>query len=385
MTPEPLFVSVIIAAAGRGTRLGADLAKQWQVVGGRTLLDTSVAAFDGHGRISELVVVVPAADRARPIAASRKPLRVVAGGSRRQDSVANGLAAISRHADVVLVHDAARPFVTAEVIDRTIDAAWETGAAIAALPVHDTVKRARWEGDLAIIAETLPRESIFLAQTPQGFRPRVLAAAVEMGRRHTATDEAALAELAGHPVRLVAGDEANVKITTPADLERARQAAPRHAPTVRIGLGYDSHPFVDGRPLRLGGVLIPHPRGLAGHSDADAVCHAVTDAVLGAANLGDIGRLFPDTDPRWLDADSLSLLGDAWARVTAAGWTLGNLDVVVIAHRPKIGAHADAMATALSTRLDAAPDRVSIKGKTPEGTSALDEVLVVHAVALLTR
>jgi 2-C-methyl-D-erythritol 4-phosphate cytidylyltransferase / 2-C-methyl-D-erythritol 2,4-cyclodiphosphate synthase len=379
-----MFVSVIIAAGGRGTRVGSGLPKQWLTIGGRTLLDLSVAAFGAHARVSEIVVVLPEGE-ARPIAGAGKSMRIVAGGARRQDSVANGFASVSSHADVVLVHDAARPFVSAEVIDRTIDAAWEDGAAIAALPVHDTVKRARWQGEAAVVAETLPRESIFLAQTPQGFRREVLAIAVERGKLHAATDEAALAEVAGHPVRLVAGDPANVKITTATDLERARADARRGAPAVRIGLGYDSHRFVEGRPLRLGGVAIPHDRGLAGHSDADAVCHAVTDAVLGAASLGDIGQLFPDTDPRWKDADSLALLADAWARVREAGWSLGNLDVVVVADRPKIGPHADAIARSLAAALEASREAVSIKGKTAEGLAAIGDVLVVHAVALLAR
>jgi 2-C-methyl-D-erythritol 4-phosphate cytidylyltransferase/2-C-methyl-D-erythritol 2,4-cyclodiphosphate synthase len=385
VSPEPLFVSVIIAAGGRGTRVGANVPKQWLTIGGRTLLDLSVAAFDAHPRVSEIVLVLPEGEEPRAMSAAVKPMRIVGGGPRRQDSVANGFASVSAQADVVLVHDAARPFVGAGVIDRTIDAAWENGAAIAALPVHDTVKRARWDGEVAMIAETLPRESIFLAQTPQGFRRDVLAGAVELGKTHTTTDEAGLAELSGDPVRLVAGEEANVKITTSGDLERARAIARREKSTMRIGLGYDSHRFVDGHPLRLGGVLIPHERGLAGHSDADAVCHAVTDAVLGAANLGDVGRLFPDTDVRWKNADSLALLADAWSRVREAGWSLGNLDVVIIADRPKIALHAEAIAGSLAAALDASPDAVALKGKTPEGTPALDNALVVHAVVLLTR
>jgi 2-C-methyl-D-erythritol 4-phosphate cytidylyltransferase/2-C-methyl-D-erythritol 2,4-cyclodiphosphate synthase len=380
-----MFVSVIIAAGGRGTRLGGDLPKQWLMVGGRTLLDLSIAAFDSHSHVDEIVVVVPAGLEDRVPARAGKPLFVVSGGPRRQDSVANGFARVSADAGIVLVHDAARPFVGADVIDRTIEAAWESGAAIAALPVHDTVKRARFDGPAALVAETLPRESIFLAQTPQGFRREVLAAAIEIGRTRSATDEAGLVEQTGQPVRLVAGDTANVKITTGADLDRARVDAARVAPALRIGLGYDSHRFVDGRSLRLGGVVVPHDRGLAGHSDADALCHAVTDAVLGASNLGDIGTLFPDTDPAWKDADSLALLRAAWRRVREAGWNLGNLDVVVIADRPKIGPHAGSIARSIAAALDATADRVTVKGKTPEGTPELAGALVVQAVALLTR
>jgi len=214
----------------------------------------------------------------------------------------------------------------------------------------------------------------------------VLADAIDAGRRGASgTDEAMLAEQAGHEVRIVAGDDANVKITTAADLERARaSAAP---PAFRIGTGYDLHVFAEGRPLILGGVRIPYDRGLKGHSDADAVCHAVTDAILGAANLGDIGRLFPDTDPRYKDADSLVLLADAAARVREAGWQVVNVDVVVIAERPKIGPHAAAMQASLAGPLGVDPGAIAIKGKTNEGVDATGrgEAVAVHAVALIAR
>jgi 2-C-methyl-D-erythritol 4-phosphate cytidylyltransferase / 2-C-methyl-D-erythritol 2,4-cyclodiphosphate synthase len=382
-------VSVIIAAGGQGTRLGAGVPKQWLAIGGRTLLERSVAAFDAHPRVTEIVVVVPPGTTDAPVPATTTPRRVVTGGARRQDSVAEGFAAVSAQATVILVHDAARPFVTADVIDRAIDGALASGAAVPAVPVHDTVKQVA-PGDRRVIA-TLPRETVFLAQTPQAFRRDVLAAAIDAGRAGASgTDEAMLAEQAGHDVRLVAGDDANVKITTAADLERARAAAPSDRPAppaFRIGTGYDLHVFVEGRPLILGGVRIPYDRGLRGHSDADAVCHAVTDAILGAANLGDIGRLFPDTDPRFRDADSLGLLADAAARVAGAGWQVVNVDVVVIAERPKIGPHAAAMQASLAATLGVAPGAIAIKGKTNEGVDATGrgEALAVHAVALIAR
>jgi 2-C-methyl-D-erythritol 4-phosphate cytidylyltransferase/2-C-methyl-D-erythritol 2,4-cyclodiphosphate synthase len=385
-----MFVSVIIAAGGRGTRLGADVPKQWLTLGGRTLLELSVRAFDAHARVDELVVVLPDGDRDREMPATKKPLRVVAGGERRQDSVANGFAAVAAGADVVLVHDAARPFVSAPVIDRTIAAAWDTGAAIAAMPVHDTVKQAESRAGRLVVAATLPRDAIYRAQTPQGFRREVLRAAIEAGRAGAnGTDEAMLAEQAGHPVTLVEGAEENIKITTADDLARARAGLALGegggAPATRVGLGYDSHRFAEGRLLRLGGVALPGERGLAGHSDGDAVCHAVTDAVLGAAGLGDVGGLFPDTDPRWKDADSLALLRDAWRRVRDAGWRLGNLDIVVICHRPKLGPIATAIRGSLAAALEAEPTAVFIKGKTPEGTEGLTDTLVVQAIVSLTR
>ena len=199
-----------------------------------------------------------------------------------------------------------------------------------------------------------------------------------------------LAEQAGHEVHVVPGDDANVKITTAADLARARAASLADratAPAFRVGTGYDLHVFAEGRPLLLGGVKIPYDRGLKGHSDADAVCHAVTDAILGAANLGDIGRLFPDTDPRWKDADSLKLLADAAGRVRDAGWQVVNVDVVVIAERPKIGPHAPAMQRTLAATLGVDPQAIAIKGKTNEGVDATGrgEALAVHAVALIAR
>ena len=383
-------VSVIIAAGGQGTRLGAGIPKQWLAVGGRTLLERSVAAFDAHPRVDEIVIVVPpAAAPDAPIPATTTPRRIVTGGARRQDSVAECFAAVAADTAIVLVHDAARPFVTAGVIDRAIDGAAASGAVVPAVPVHDTVKQVAAGGD--VVTATLPRETLFLAQTPQGFRRDVLAAAVAAGRAGAAgTDEAMLAEQAGHAVRLVAGDDANVKITTAADLERARSASdvgPAAPPAFRIGTGYDLHVFAEGRPLILGGVRIPYDRGLTGHSDADAVCHAVTDAILGAANLGDIGRLFPDTDPRHKDADSLVLLADAAARVRAAGWRVVNVDVVVIAERPKIGPHAAAMQRTLASALGVDADAIAIKGKTNEGVDATGrgEALAVHAVALIAR
>ena len=380
-----MTVSVIIAAGGQGTRLGGGVPKQWLAIGGTSLLERSIAAFDRHPRISEIVVVLPQGSDIAGVPGTRKPRRVVEGGARRQDSVAEGFAAVSAEASVVLVHDAARPFVTADVIDRAIDGAIAHGAVVPAMPVHDTVKQIVPATGARIVA-TLPRETLFLAQTPQAFRREVLADAIDAGRKGASgTDEAMLAEQAGHEVHVVPGDDANVKITTAADLERARaRSAP---PAFRIGTGYDLHVFAAGRPLLLGGVTIPYDRGLKGHSDADAVCHAVTDAILGAANLGDIGRLFPDTDPRWKDADSLKLLADAAARVRDAGWQVVNVDVVVIAERPKIGPHAAAMQQSLAATLGVDPGAIAIKGKTNEGVDATGrgEALAVHAVALIAR
>jgi 2-C-methyl-D-erythritol 4-phosphate cytidylyltransferase / 2-C-methyl-D-erythritol 2,4-cyclodiphosphate synthase len=289
----------------------------------------------------------------------------------------------------VLVHDAARPFVSPDVISRAIQAARTHGAAIVAVAATDTVKRVGG-GDDRVILETLPREQIFLAQTPQAFRREVLREAVALGRSGLeATDEAALAERAGHPVRIVEGDPANVKITTASDLAQARQprsdrpARPR-APG-RVGTGYDLHRLVEGRPLVLGGVVVPSTVGALGYSDADVICHAITDAILGAASLGDIGRFFPDSDPKWKDASSVDLLRQAATRVRDAGFTILNVDVVVILERPKIAPLIDQIREGLASALAIDPERVSVKGKTNEGIDAIGrgEAIAAHAVALL--
>ena len=306
---------------------------------------------------------------------------IVDGGERRQDSVRHAFERIDRRSEVVVIHDAARPLVTDSLIRRTIDAAFAAGAAIAALRASDTVKRADAAGR---VAETLPRDRIYLAQTPQAFRVDVLRHALTI--RADATDEAALAEQSGHPVQLVDGDPRNVKITTPEDLALAERLL--GAPSgLRIGNGYDLHRLVEGRPLVLGGVTIPFDKGLLGHSDADVICHAITDAILGAAGAGDIGRHFPDTDAAWKDADSVDLLRRAAAIVAAAGYTVVNVDVVVVAQRPKLSPHADAIRARVAAALGCDPLQVSVKGKTNEGVDSVGagEAIAAHAVALLAR
>jgi 2-C-methyl-D-erythritol 4-phosphate cytidylyltransferase/2-C-methyl-D-erythritol 2,4-cyclodiphosphate synthase len=308
----------------------------------------------------------------------------VTGGARRRDSVANAFARVADRADIVVIHDAARPFVTDDTIRRTVSAAAESGAAIAAIAAHDTVKRANAS---RVITATLPREEIYLAQTPQAFRTSVLRDALALDG--DATDEAMLAEQAGHPVRIVEGDSRNLKITTPADLAMAEKMLELSRPAggVRIGNGYDLHRLVAGRPLILGGVTIPFDKGLLGHSDADAICHAVTDAVLGAAGAGDVGRLFPDTDPAWKGANSLDLLRRVMAIVKDAGYAVGNVDVVVIAQKPKLVPYLDAIRANLAAALGCDASQISVKGKTNEGVDSMGagESIAVHAVALLSR
>ena len=423
--PERTYVTAIIAAGGSGRRLGEARPKQLLSIGGRSVLERSVSVFLAHPSVDELVVALPAELVDAPpqyLRSTAKPLRIVAGGPRRQDSVANAFRAIAERSGLIVVHDAARPFASADLIGRTIAAAAEAGAALAALPARDTVKRGalQSQSESWAVVETLPRDAIFLAQTPQAFRRDVLRDALAIGGEIDATDEAALAERAGYTVRLVEGEASNIKITTPDDLivaeaiarneaivrerterdpstpppatgepraslsgEDPRRAAP--ARTGRVGVGYDLHRLVEGRALVLGGVPIPFERGLAGHSDADAVCHAIIDAVLGGAAAGDIGRHFPDTDPLWRDASSIDLLRRAAAVIAAQGLEVGNVDASVIAERPKLAPYVDAMRANVAAALGIASDRVSIKGKTNEGVGELGrgEAIAVHAVALL--
>jgi 2-C-methyl-D-erythritol 4-phosphate cytidylyltransferase/2-C-methyl-D-erythritol 2,4-cyclodiphosphate synthase len=387
-----MHVTAIIAAAGVGRRLGTAVPKQLLELGGRTILERSIAAFADHPRVQDVIVVLPRDIASAPPAwlQRRRNVRVLEGGERRQDSVANAVDAVKEVTDVVLVHDAARPFVTADLISDSIDAAVTHGAAIVAQPVSDTVKRARAGSAGARVVETLPREAIFLAQTPQAFRREVLREAVALGRSGiAATDEAALAEQAGHVVHIVPGTADNVKITTPDDLHRARRRinADASQTTGRIGTGYDLHRLVEGRRLVLGGVVVPFERGALGHSDADVICHASTDAVLGAACLGDIGRHFPDTDPKWQDAASLDLLRAAVELVRRHGFSVVNVDVVVILERPKLAPFVDAIRANLAAVFAIAQERVSVKAKTNEGVDAVGrgEAIAAHAVCLLAR
>ena len=386
-------IVAIVAAGGRGTRLGAGVPKQLLSVGGESMLRRSVRLFAGHERIDEVVVVLPpdlAAGLPPDLDVPGKTVTVVAGGARRQDSVRNGFDAVRGRADVVVIHDAARPFASADLISRTIDAAVESGAALAALASSDTVKLTGGAGDAGpiFVERTVPRERVFLAQTPQAFRADVLAAAIVAGRGDAvATDEAALAEAAGFPVRIVAGEPTNLKITTMTDLKAAEAIAGREpaSTSVRVGTGYDLHRLVEGRPLILGGVTVPSEKGLAGHSDADVLAHAITDALLGAVARGDIGRHFPDTDPQWKGASSLAMLAHAVTLAGEAGFDIVNVDAVVIAERPKLAPHLEAIRASLAAVLGVDAARVSVKGKTNEGVDAVGrgEAMAVHAVVLV--
>ena len=374
-------VGAIVAAGGAGQRAG--VAKQWIALGGESALRRSARSLAACDLVDEIALVVPAGEErrgTREVAGIDKPVGVVPGGAARADSVRAGLAALG-DCGVVLVHDAARPFASPALARAVALAAARDGAALAALGAVDTVKRV--EGQR--VRETLDRRSIWLAQTPQGFRADLLRRAFAAAGAAAAevTDECQLVERLGEPVTIVPGEAGNFKITTAGDVARAR--ALTEAP-VAMGVGYDVHPFAPGRRLVLGGVEFEGD-GLMGHSDADVCAHAIGDAILGAAGLGDLGRHFPDTDPRWEGVSSLLLLGQIAARVAELGWRVGNCDVTLAARRPKIAARVGEMRARLAEALGIAPAQVNVKATTGEGLGFVGrgEGIAAHAVALLVR
>ena len=382
-------VGAILAAGGSGARAG--LAKQWLRLGGESVLARSARTLAACDLVDVLVAVVPPGEESRAqhelAEVVRKPVTAVAGGPDRADSVRNGFAALGG-CPIVLVHDAARPFATSELVRAVALAAARDGAALAAVEVTDTVKKAAPLGPgagLPVVESTLDRRALWLAQTPQGFRADVLARAFEAAGSAAAeaTDECALVERLGLPVTLVPGEVGNFKITTADDVARAR--ARLEAP-VAMGIGYDVHPFAAGRTLILGGVEFEGD-GLLGHSDADICAHAIGDAILGAAGLGDLGRHFPDTDPQWKGISSLKLLREIARKAGEAGWRVGNCDVTLAARRPKITPRAHEMRLRLAEAIGIAPAQVNVKATTGEklGFVGRGEGIAAHAVALLLR
>jgi 2-C-methyl-D-erythritol 4-phosphate cytidylyltransferase/2-C-methyl-D-erythritol 2,4-cyclodiphosphate synthase len=391
----PVRHFAIVPAAGTGARLGADRPKQYLDLGGATVLERTVDALLGCGWLERVVVVVSPDDAVAatlPGLASPRVAIEPVGGATRRASVLGGLVALGeRHGaagrDWAWVHDAARPGVERRSLERLRDALdGERVGALLALPVADTVKRGA--SGRAIVS--VDRDALWLAQTPQVFPVATLRVALE--RHHAVTDEASAIEAGGRTPRLVAGTRRNFKVTTMDDLQAMREAlGPASGdaadPPWRIGQGWDVHALVPGRPLVIGGVAVPHAHGLLGHSDADVLLHAITDALLGGAALGDIGRHFPDTDPRFAGSDSRVLLREAVARVRAAGWRPANVDCTVIAQAPKLAPHVPAMVEAIAADLGLAAARVNVKAKTAErlGYAGRQEGISAQAVVLLAR
>ena len=354
--------AAVLVAAGRGTRAGGGLPKQWRTLGGRTVAAHSIEAFRTHPRVDRVVLVLHPDDMGLAPGWQMLPdMDVVAGGGTRAESVRAGLAALAETAPgQVLIHDIARPLVTADLIDRVIDALAETPGAAPALPVVDAL----WVGDGGRVVDTRDREGLWRAQTPQGFHFDAIRDAHATAPADAA-DDVAVARAAGLDVSIVEGDERNLKITGPADFERAEQLL-RGPMDIRVGNGFDVHAFTDGDGVVLCGVEIPHNRALSGHSDADVGMHAITDAIYGALAAGDIGRHFPPSDPQWKGAESRIFLSHARDLAAQHGFRLGNADLTLICEAPKIGPHAEDMIDRLAEILEADPSRISVKATTSE-------------------
>jgi 2-C-methyl-D-erythritol 4-phosphate cytidylyltransferase/2-C-methyl-D-erythritol 2,4-cyclodiphosphate synthase len=379
----------IVVAAGRSTRLGGATPKQFLDLAGESVVSRAVRALTACPGIDGVVVVLSRDDIGGPRAGSLRGmhgvLAVVPGGSTRMASALVGVEAAS-DADVVLVHDAARPFVDPVLVAAVLEAARLHGAAVPAVAARDTVKR---DDGAGFVAETLDRAPLRLAQTPQGARRdwmlEALRLAVASGVE--STDEAQALERAGRRVALVPGDPANLKITTPDDWSDALRRFDGDDDALRVGHGYDVHRFGGPRGLVLGGVAFPGEAGLVGHSDADVVLHAAMDALLGAAGLPDIGHYFPPGDPRFASADSASLAREVAGHVRAVGFRIANLDLTLLAERPKVRERVSAMREAVASCFVTEAARVGLKATTLEGLGALGrgEGIACHAVALLRR
>lgn len=382
-------VGVVIVAAGRGERAGANGGpKQYRSIGGTTILRRSIEAFLDQPGVGLIVVVIHPGDHdlfAEAVGELATRVRAVEGGATRQASVLNGLQALRETAPAkVLIHDAARPFVDAGLIARTIAAIGERQAALPALPVADTLKRD--DGD-CLVAQTVPRSGLFAAQTPQGF-PFWPIHAAHMKAAHAGkddfTDDAAIAEWAGIPVRLVEGSPDNTKLTWARDIEMADQRLSGAFPDVRTGNGYDVHAFEPGDHVWLGGIRIPHDKKLSGHSDADVALHALTDALLATCGAGDIGTHFPPSDPQWKGAASRLFVEHAAGLVRAKHGRIANADVTLICEAPRIGPHRAAMTAAIAAMVGIAAERVSIKATTNERLGFVGREEGIAAIATAT-
>ncbi len=380
--------SALIPAAGRGRRFGSDRNKVLCDLAGRPILAHTLETFENCDDVDEIIVVTGKEDiEAVGVIVDRfgfsKVANVVEGGENtRQESVCKGL----RHVrgEIVAVHDGARPFVTSDIISRTISEARLSGACVAAVPVVDTIKRA--SNDMTIV-ETPVRDGLYSVQTPQTFRTDVLRNAFEKAERDrfTATDDAALVEYSGKEVKIVAGSYDNIKITTRSDMGIANMKTSNSL--VCTGMGYDVHRFAEGRKLFLGGVEIDYEMGLLGHSDADVLLHAVSDALLGAASLGDIGRHFPDKDPQYKGISSMNLLARVGEMLREMGLAVVNIDSTVICEQPKISKYVPEMRENIAHALGTKVENINVKGTTTEGLgfTGRGEGIAAQAIANVTQ
>ncbi|MDO6522389.1 bifunctional 2-C-methyl-D-erythritol 4-phosphate cytidylyltransferase/2-C-methyl-D-erythritol 2,4-cyclodiphosphate synthase [Shimia thalassica] len=379
MTHLPKTVAAVIVAAGRGTRAGAGIPKQWRPLAGLRVADWAIKAFTNHPQIDHVVAVVHPDDTEFTRSLD---VETVSGGATRDQSVRAGLEALAgRGFDAVLIHDVARAGVSAEIITDVIAALGQSAGAAPALAVTDAL----WRGQNGTVSGTQDREGLFRAQTPQGFRFEDILSA---HRTHAggAADDVEVARAAGLDVAIVAGNEANLKITTPGDFARMERIL-RGQMDIRLGNGFDVHAFEDGDHVVLCGVRVPHTHGLKGHSDADVGMHAVTDAIYGALAEGDIGRHFPPSEAEWKDADSAHFLDHAVKLATQKGFAISNVDCTLICERPKIGPHATAMMQRMSEIMGLDADRISVKATTSErlGFTGREEGIAAIATATLVK
>ncbi|MEQ8265660.1 MAG: bifunctional 2-C-methyl-D-erythritol 4-phosphate cytidylyltransferase/2-C-methyl-D-erythritol 2,4-cyclodiphosphate synthase [Parvibaculum sp.] len=377
-------VAALIVAAGRGSRAGPGAPKQYRQLAGQPVLRRTLLAFTSHPGISNVLAVIHDADADAYEAAATGLgglLPPAHGGDTRQSSVRTGLEALAAaKPDAVLIHDGARPLISAQLISDCLAALATHDGVQAGLPVTDTIRKA-WNG---MAGETLERDGLWRAQTPQGFRFEVILDAHRRMASVNHTDDVAVAVAAGVDVAMVEGDEDNIKITSSSDLERAERILMRGVET-RTGAGFDVHRFGPGNHIWLCGVKVPHDAGLIGHSDADAGLHAITDAILGAIAAGDIGAHFPPSDPRWKGASSDIFLAHAAKLAKDAGARISHIDLTIICERPKVGPHAAAMRERIAGILGLEEGRVSIKATTTEGLgfTGRGEGLAAQAIATL--
>jgi 2-C-methyl-D-erythritol 4-phosphate cytidylyltransferase/2-C-methyl-D-erythritol 2,4-cyclodiphosphate synthase len=382
----------LIVAAGRGLRAGGELPKQYRSIGGISMLRRTIDVFLTHPAIDRVLVAVAADDTRYDHVAPQNADRLlpaVHGGENRQDSVRAGLRALaSRNPERVLIHDAARPFATPDLVDRVVSALDEADAVIPALPVAATLKAVDANGT---VTATIPRDGVQAAETPQGFRFSAILAAHEAAANVSTvfTDDAGIAEWAGIPVKVVPGDAGNIKLTSAEDIAAADRRLVGDATLalgdIRVGAGYDVHAFGPGNEVMLGGVAIAHTRGVIGHSDGDVALHALTDAVLGAIADGDIGMHFPPSDPQWKGASSDRFLRFAADRVAARGGRIAHLDVAIVTEGPRIAGHRDAIRSRIAAICGISPDRVGVKATTNEnlGFIGRGEGLAAYATATI--
>ena len=376
----------LLVAGGQGVRVGGDIPKQYQTLCGESVVRRAARLFTDHPGVDAVRVVIREADRALYDVATTglQLLEPVTGGATRQESALRGLESFAASAPMmVLIHDAARPLCHPDVITRVIGALSSARAAVPCVPVRDTLKRG--EPATPRVVSTVERAHLWQAQTPQGFHFHDILAAHRQSAGLSLTDDAAVAEAAAIPVTIVEGDEDNIKITTAADFSRSERWL-RNSGETRTGFGFDVHRFGPGDHVTLGGVAVAHDEGLLGHSDADVVLHALTDAVLGAIGAGDIGQHFPPNEPQWRGASSEIFLRRSAQLVAEAGGRIANVDITIICERPKIGPYRDAMVSQIARMLAIEASRVSVKATTTEelGFTGRREGIAAQAIATVS-